>query len=132
VLNWRSFFNDSVNQSLDAEDAKPHVRAPQDAPFAVLHTNIRDEETLEAVLAGKAVELWSDVNGRLFIVADEADAQFLMKSDTQVMRGEVYTAAELRRIIKIADPIAVAEVHRFKREFNSGILQVERSTGQRQ
>ena len=46
-------------------------------------------ESLEDVLKGLAIELWSDAVGSLFIVADEDDARRLGEP-----RGTVYTAAE--------------------------------------
>ena len=71
---------------------------------------------LEEVLKGWAVELYLADGDRLFIVADEADAAQLGEP-----RGAVYTAAEVRRVIQIADPSVVAEVHRWKREFNGSV-----------
>jgi len=72
---------------------------------------------LEAVLKGHAIELWSDALGeRFWLVADEADAATLGEP-----RGSVYTAAEARLVIQIADPASVAEVHAFKRIFKVGI-----------
>ncbi len=69
--------------------------------------------SLEAVLKGLAVELWSDAAGRLFLVSDEEDARRLGEP-----RGEVYTAAEVHMVIQITDPATVLEVHNWKREFN--------------
>ena len=70
-------------------------------------------EPLEASLKGRAVELWSKLAGeRLFIVADEADAAKLGEP-----RGTIYTAAEVRKIVSIRNPEAVAEIHRWKRMF---------------
>jgi hypothetical protein len=74
-------------------------------------------EPLEAVLSGQALELWSDALGeRLWLVADENDAALLGEP-----RGSMYTAAEARRVVQIADPSVVAEVHRWKREFNATV-----------
>lgn len=74
-------------------------------------------QPLEAVLKGSAVELWSDAVGRLFIVADQEDVNVTMRRFGG-SRGEIYSAAEVRRVIEIGDPATVAEVHRLKREFN--------------
>ena len=71
---------------------------------------------LEEALKGRAVELYLGGGDRLFIVADEADATKLGEP-----RGTVYTAAEVRRIVQITDPSVVAEVHRWKREFNATV-----------
>ena len=70
-------------------------------------------ETLEEILKGRAVELWSNAAGRLFIVADEDDARRLGES-----RGIVYTATEVRRVVRISDPAVVLEIHEWKRTFD--------------
>ena len=67
-------------------------------------------ESLEDVLKGLAIELWSDAAGCLFIVADEEDARRLGEP-----RGTVYTADELRRVVQIGDPAIVLEIHEWKR-----------------
>ena len=76
----------------------------------------RQPEALEDVLKGRAIELWSDVAGCLFIVADEEDARRLSEP-----RGAVYTAAEMRRVVRIGDPAIVLEVHDWKRKFNGRV-----------
>ena len=68
---------------------------------------------IEEVLKGSVIELWSDAAGGLFIVADEDDARRLGEP-----RGTVYTAAEMRRVVQIADPAIVFEIHEWKRKFN--------------
>ena len=73
-------------------------------------------EPLEAVLKGFSVELDLVNDHRLFIVADQEDARRLGKA-----RGSVYTAAEVRRMIQIGDPATIAEVNRWKREFNGTV-----------
>jgi hypothetical protein len=42
-------------------------------------------------------------------------------------RGEIYTAAEARRIIAVSDPTAVAEIHDWKRRFDAVVREVEQS-----
>ena len=71
---------------------------------------------LEDVLKGFAIELWSDAAGRLFIVADEDDSRRLVEP-----RGNVYTAAEMRRVVQIGDPAIVREIHEWKRAFNARV-----------
>jgi hypothetical protein len=71
---------------------------------------------LDEALKGRAVELYLADGDRLFIVADEADAAKLGEP-----RGTIYTAAEARCIVQVADPNVVAEVHRWKREFNATV-----------
>ena len=74
----------------------------------------RQLKTLEEVLKGLAIELWSDAAGHLFIVADEDDARLLGEP-----RGSVYAAAEMRRVVQIRDPATVLEIHEWKRMFNA-------------
>ncbi len=77
---------------------------------------------LEAVLKGQALELWSDVLAeRFWLVADEDDAVLIGEP-----RGTIYTAAEARRIVQIADPSVVAEVHRWKQQFNAKLSDCQR------
>lgn len=78
-------------------------------------------EALEDVLKGLAIELWSDAAGRLFIVADEDDAQRLREP-----RGNVFTAAEMRRVVEIGDPAIVLEIHEWKRAFNGRVREVQK------
>ena len=80
--------------------------------------------SLEAVLKGLAIELWSDAAGRLFLVADEEDARRLGEP-----RGEVYTAAEVHMVIQVRDPDTVFEIHRWKREFNGRLQEFRGSDG---
>jgi hypothetical protein len=75
-----------------------------------------EPQRLEAVLKGLAIELWSDDAGCLFIVADQDDARRLGE-----LRGSVYTAAEIRRVVQIGDPAIVLEVHEWKRAFNGRV-----------
>ena len=73
-------------------------------------------ESLEDVLKGLAIELWSDAAGSLFIVADEDDARRLGEP-----RGTVYTAAEMRRVVQIGDPATVLEIQQWKRKFRGRV-----------
>ena len=76
-----------------------------------------EPESLEAVLKGRAVELWSDLLGeRLWLVGDEEDVQRLGEP-----RGSVYTAAEARMVCRITDKTIVREVHAWKLEFNGKV-----------
>jgi len=76
---------------------------------------------LEDVLKGLAIELWSDAAGRLFIVADEDDARRLGEP-----KGNVYTAAEMRRVVQIGDPAIVREIHEWKRKFDGRLREVQK------
>ncbi|MBZ5581439.1 MAG: hypothetical protein LAQ30_04395 [Acidobacteriia bacterium] len=83
-------------------------------------------EPLEDVLKGMAIELRSDAAGCLFIVADEDDARRLGEP-----RGAVYTAAELRRVVQIGDPVTVLEIHEWKRRFNGRVREYQTQKGKR-
>lgn len=75
------------------------------------------EPELEAVLKGRAIELWSDARGeRFWLVADEEDAKRLGEP-----RGIIYTAAEARRVVQIGDAAVVSEIHNWKRRFEGVI-----------
>lgn len=78
---------------------------------------------LESVLKGRVIELWSDTLGeRFWLVADEEDAALLGEP-----RGTIYTAAEARRVVQIADPDVIAEVHRWKQEFDTIVRDFQRN-----
>lgn len=81
---------------------------------------------LEEVLKGRALELYLADGERLFIVADEADAAKLGEP-----RGTIYTAAEVRRIVQVADRDVVAEVHRWKRTFDATVGDLQHRRGNR-
>ena len=74
-------------------------------------------EPLGSLLEDRAIELWSDSAGRLFLVADEADGCQAMER-LGAGRGEIYTAAEARRIAVVKDPEIVAEIHEWKQRFD--------------
>lgn len=82
---------------------------------------------LEVDLKGRAIELWSDSLGRLFIVADDEDAELAILR-WNVQRGEVWTGAEIELIARIEDPEARLEVAQFKRTF-SGTVAGAQATG---
>ena len=83
-------------------------------------------ESLEGVLKGLAIELWSDAADSLFIVADEDDARRLGEP-----RGTVYTAAEMRRVVQIVDPATVLEIREWKRKFNGRVREYQARKGER-
>lgn len=76
------------------------------------------DDSLDAVLRGQAVELWWR-GDTLWLVSDEEEAKRLGQP-----RGQVYTAAEARRIATITDPDLVSEVQRYKREFNGTVREI--------
>jgi hypothetical protein len=94
------------------------LRRERDAALVVLSGRVVETEPLEDVLKGHAVEMWSDSAGHLFLVADEEDVQLAMER-YRLARGEIYSAAEVRRIVEIADPRIVSEIHTWKRKFDA-------------
>lgn len=98
-------------QDADTPDEEPHLLANGQVP-----ERPKEQEPLEDVLKGQAIELWSDAAGSLFIVADEDDARRLSEP-----RGTVYTADEMRRVVQIGDPAIVLEIHEWKRRFNGRV-----------
>jgi hypothetical protein len=101
------------------EIAREIMRSQQRAP--------RPEsiKPVEDVFKGQALELWSDALGeRFWLVADEEDATLLGEP-----RGTIYTATEARWVVQIGDPSVVAEVHRWKRQFNATLRDLQRANG---
>ena len=84
-----------------------------------------EPEPLESVLKGQAIELWSTAAGRFFLVANEDDARQVIER-FGARRGEIYTAAEARRIIGVNDPAVVAEIHDWKRQFDGTVREFRR------
>ena len=105
-----------VAQALETlKSCKPEALAILSGPMEQA-----ESVALESILKGRAVELWSDSAGRLFIVADEEDARVVMERFS-VGRGIVYIFAEARRIVAIGDPLVVAEIHKWKRAMGGSI-----------
>ena len=104
-----------MRESAGSEPTKP-TEPGFDGFVGTVSGEAAEIRPLEEVLKGRAVELYLADGDRLFIVADEADAAKLGEP-----RGTIYTAEEARRVIQIADPSVVAEVHRWKREFNATV-----------
>lgn len=139
-MNWRASLFNAIRQSSYAKGAKVPSAPHNPDLLHLLHTffpesknevsggvaterdvdGAEEPEPLEAVLKGRAVELWSDAAGQLFIVADEEDARRLGEP-----RGTVYTAAELRRVVQISDPALVLEIYEWKRRFNGRVRDIE-------
>jgi hypothetical protein len=119
MSNWRSYFPKlSANpqkvsaQSSSALSAK-YAKDQLSEPFADLQME-SEPSSVEAVLNGRAIELWSEGLGeRFWLVADEADVARLREP-----RGMVYTAAEARRIVAVGDPSVVREIHEWKHRFD--------------
>ena len=86
---------------------------------AELHQQSGSSERLaRPSLKGQAVELWSDLaGGRLYIVADEEDAQEAIKR-FGAGRGEVWTPGEIELVAHIQDQAVRQEVAAFKRSLD--------------
>jgi hypothetical protein len=110
-------------------EALATLRARKSEVLAILSgaADHQKTEPLELVLKGQAIELWSTMAGRLFLVADQEDALLAMER-YGVRLGEIYTAMEARCIVTVGDPEAVAEIHDWKRQFDG----VVRETGKPQ
>jgi hypothetical protein len=123
-LNWKP--TERISQELAwSEPSKPTEPAVDEIEDPVSREE-SEERPLEESLKGAAVELYLADGDRLFIVADEEDA--LKVSEP---RGTIYTAAEVRCIVKLADPNVVAEVQRWKRKFNATLRASKRSRDSR-
>jgi hypothetical protein len=86
------------------------TKLAEEAMKAVKSTDPRDALSLEEVLKGLAVELWTDASGeRFWLVADEADAALLGEP-----RGSIYTTSEARLVVRVGDPETVAAIHHYK------------------
>jgi hypothetical protein len=85
-----------------------------------------EPEPSQTALKGRVIELWSTRAGRLLLVADETDAAQAVER-FQARRGEIYTAAEVRRIVAVNDPAVVAEIHEWKRKFDGRVREFERA-----
>lgn len=95
------------------------ARPPQDTE----NDRTSSREPLEAVLKGCVIQLW--INGEGFwLVADEQDANRLSEP-----RGAVYTAAEARHLVTVADPEIVKEIHAWKRATDAVVAGVNPALG---
>jgi hypothetical protein len=119
-LSWRPK-EQKFDESVGSEPTKPTKPGFDGFVGAGLQPKLQH---LEDVLKGRAVELYVADGDRLFIVADEDDAAKLGEP-----KGTVYTSAEVRCVIQIADPSVVAEVHRWKRQFDARLRQFQRLKG---
>jgi hypothetical protein len=84
---------------------------PPDDPIALASL----VKSMESVLKGCAVELWSD-GERIWLVADEEDARKLKERP-----GAVYTAPEAKLLCGVTDLAAVRQIHLWKQTTNSTI-----------
>ena len=118
-LNWKP------KEPIFGESARSEPTKPTEPGFdgfvGTVSGETADNTPLEEVLKGRALELYIADGQRLFIVADEADAATLGEP-----RGTIYTAAEVRRIVQVTDPNVVAEVQKWKREFNATVRECQR------
>ena len=105
----------AIKPSLDV------IRERKQEALALLEEH-RKGYALETVLKGRAIALYCNlVNQTLWLVADEEDVHRLAER-----RGVVYSAPEIREILKVKDPQIVAEIHRWKEIHNATIRGVEK------
>ena len=118
-LNWKP------KEPVLCESAQGEPTKPTEPGFVGFEGPVSGETaeiaSLEEVLKGQAIELYLADGERLFIVAHEADAAKLEEP-----RGTIYTAAEVRLIVQVTDPTVVAEVQKWKREFNATVRECQR------
>ena len=93
----------------ELEVALDTLRSNRDQALAIVEQG--------STLKGHGVELWSDAMGRLFIVADDEDAE-LVAMRCHAKRGELWTSKEVTLIARIEDPEARLEIAHFKRTFS--------------
>jgi hypothetical protein len=114
MINWRSYFRNSSDANSYAKDAKVLVEASEPESFADLHPDSGNTLSFKGVLKGWGIELWCDSLGeRLWLVEDEEDAALAGER-----RGSIYTAHEVSCLVRVGDPETVAEIHRWKRQFD--------------
>ncbi|MFN7939110.1 MAG: hypothetical protein U0R19_37650 [Bryobacteraceae bacterium] len=123
-MNIRRWLNWQPREQISCESAHSEPTKPAEPGFdgfvGPAAEELAEIHPLEEVLKGRAVELYLADGDRLFIVADEEDAQILGEP-----RGAVYTAAEVRQVIQIADAVVVREVHEWKRRFNARVREYQ-------
>ena len=126
-MNTSRWLNWTPKKQISPELAKSEPTKPTEPSFdgfvGAVSREMSETSSLEECLKGRAVELYLADGDRLFIVADEQDAAKLAER-----RGTIYTAAEVRRVIQIADPSVVAEVHLWKRKFNGTVRDLTTET----
>jgi hypothetical protein len=124
MIDWRQYFTVSPEHNVYAKDAKGVASSLAKGPSAYFADNSgcsQEMPSLDVVLRGRAVELWSDARGeRFWLVADEEDATKLAEP-----RGTVYTASEARRVVQIGDSAIVREIHEWKRRFDGRVREVQ-------
>jgi hypothetical protein len=78
-----------------------------------------DKDTpLEDVPNGQAIELWMAPGGK-FLLVDQQDAALVMK------RYGAGCRAEARRIVRVTNPVDLFHIHKWKRQFNAIVDDVE-------
>jgi hypothetical protein len=97
--------------SVYLEIARQLMRAGQNARVD------KSSGSLEVVLEGRAVELWSNSAGLLFLVAGDDEVRLAIER-LGARRGQIYAAEEALRIIAVNDPCVVREIHALKRELD--------------
>ncbi len=97
-----------------AREAAAVLRADPIGVKSVLHKR--------SLLKGSAIELRHDGMGRLWIVADEADAAIVIRRGAE--RGQVWTSAEIEIVARIEDQATRDEIARFKARFNGTVNEV--------
>jgi hypothetical protein len=111
-------------------------KAPKGVPSVEREGDLRaeietmpDTEAAAPSLKGQAIELWcSDAGGRVFIVADEEDAEEAIRR-FGARRGQVWIPAEIELVAGIEDRAIREEIATFKRALN-GIASASAAAGE--
>jgi hypothetical protein len=132
-VNWRNTLKSAVEEVVYAKAAKP----PSESDGPKLSVNLdaggrevggaallsSRVEPLESILKGRAIAMHCDlVREMIWLVSDEADAHRLGEP-----RGAVYTAAEIRELVRTNDPDTVREVHAWKRQLEGVVRSISGS-----
>jgi hypothetical protein len=108
------------------------VPAAGPAPYSRVSQNAQNKapDAPAPSLKGQAVELWCDqAGGRVFIVADEQDAQEVLRR-LGARRGQVWTPGEIELVASIEDQAVREEVAGLKRTLNGVFRQGTRRDGE--
>jgi hypothetical protein len=129
-VNWRESLRSAVEEVLYAKGAKPPSETDRPKLSVNLDAGGREVggaarlpsrvEPLASILKGRAIAMYCDlVKETIWLVSDDADAQRLSEP-----RGAVYTAAEIRELVRLTDPYTVREIHAWKRQFEGVIRSI--------
>jgi hypothetical protein len=81
-----------------------------------------DEPEPEGLAPGDVVTIDTADGETLYVVGSEDDARLLIATEPEIHRGMVWTKAEIRALVSVADdPEVLAEIRRLKRTIPGGL-----------